>query len=181
MHNKIPKKFYFINSFKKNNIDKLDNNTAIIYRNYKNKLNINEIIKIKNYCLKKKRKIFLSNNFKIAMKLGLDGAYIPSFLKSYSHLSYKIKPSFIILGSAHNIKEIRTKEKQNVKLIFISSLFKKNKNYLGIYKFIKLSSFTKKDVVALGGISDLNKRKLNFIKCFGFSGISYFEQKKGPK
>ena len=96
MHNKIPTKYYFINSFKKNNIDKLDNNTAIIYRNYKNKLNINEINKIKKYCLKKKRKIFLSNNFKIAIKLGLDGAYIPSFVKSYSHLSFKIKPSFII-------------------------------------------------------------------------------------
>ena len=37
MHKNIPNKFYFINSFKKNNIDKLDNNTGIIFRNYKKK------------------------------------------------------------------------------------------------------------------------------------------------
>ena len=40
MH-KIPNKFYFINSFKKNNIDKLDNNTAIIFRNYNKKKKLN--------------------------------------------------------------------------------------------------------------------------------------------
>ena len=56
------------------------------------------------------------------------------------------------MGSAHNIKEIRIKEKQNVKLIFISSLFKKNKNYLGIYKFINLKNLTNRNVIALGGI-----------------------------
>ena len=47
MHNNIPTKFYFINTFIKNNIDNLDNNTGIIYRNYKKKLNLNEIIKLK--------------------------------------------------------------------------------------------------------------------------------------
>ena len=46
MHKYFLKKFYFINSFKKNNIDKLDNNTGVIFRNYKNKLNVNEIINI---------------------------------------------------------------------------------------------------------------------------------------
>ena len=139
------------------------------------------IIQIRNYCRKKRIKFYISNNIKLSLNLKLDGAYIPSFNRSYRHLSYSFKNNFDLIGSAHNIKEIRTKEKQNVNLIFISSLFKKNKNYLGIYKFIKLSSFTKKDVVALGGISDLNKRKLNFLRCYGFSGISYFEQKKGPK
>jgi len=124
MHNNFPNKFYFISSFKKNKIDKLDNNTGIIYRNYHNKLNIKEIINIKKYCKLKNIKFFLSNNFKIALKLQLNGAYIPSFNASFKHLHYKIKPSFKILGSAHNIKEIRIKEKQRVQLIFISSLFK---------------------------------------------------------
>ena len=181
MHNIIPNKFYFIDTFKKNEIDKLNKETGVIFRNYKDKISIRKIIQLRNYCAKNKIKFFLSNNFKIALKLNLDGVYLPSFNKEMTHLTFAIKPSFLILGSAHNIKELRIKETQQVKLIFISSLFKKNKNYLGIYKFIKLSSFTKKDVVALGGISDLNKKKLNFLRCYGFSGISYFEQKKGPK
>ena len=132
MHKFIPNKFYFINSFKKKYIDKLDNNTAIIYRNYNKKVNLKEIIKIKDYCLKKKIKFIISNNFRLSLRLNLDGAYIPSFNSSFTHLSYKIKTNFLVLGSAHNIKEIRQKEKQGVDFIFISSIFKNNKNYLGV-------------------------------------------------
>ena len=175
MHNKVPTKFYFINNFKKNNIDKLDNNTGIIYRNYSGILKLNEIIKIKKYCSKRNIKFYLSNNFKLALKLKLDGAYLPSFNKGFDHLRYQIKPSFIILGSAHNLKEIRIKENQKVELIFISSIFKKNDNYLGFYKFIRLKKNTKKKVLALGGISKSNIKKLKLLNCFGFSGISYFE------
>ncbi|MDC2999825.1 thiamine phosphate synthase [Candidatus Pelagibacter sp.] len=153
----------------------MDNNTGVIYRNYKDKFEIQEIIRIKKYCNLKRIKFFLSNNYKIALKLGLDGAYIPSFNNDFKHLSFITKSSFLILGSAHNVKEIRLKEKQNVKLIFISTVFKKNKNYLGINRFKFLKNQTKKKVIALGGISKNNEKKISLLKCFGFSGISYFE------
>ena len=74
----------------------------------------------------------------------MDGAYIPSFNKDKKHLSYSFKKKFIILGSAHNVYEIRTKELQNVEAIFLSSVFKKNKNYLGINRVKLLSLLTKK-------------------------------------
>ena len=175
MHNNFPEKFYFINAFRKNNIDKLDNNTGIIYRNYKKKLNITKFIKIRDYCKTKGLKIFLANSIKIALKLSLNGAYLPSFNKDFRHLNYKVKNSFVLLGSAHNIKEIRCKEVQNVNVIFISSVFKKNKNYLGIYKFKKLRNLTRRKVIALGGITKINKKKIRLLDCHGFSGISYFE------
>ena len=175
MHNYFPKKFYFINSFKKNNIDKLDKNTGVIFRNYKNSLNIKEIINIKNYCNKKNIKFFISNHFRLAIKLNLDGAYIPSFNKDFRHLTYKVKSSFLIIGSAHNIDEIRIKEKQRVKLIFLSSIFKKNKNYLGLYRFKYLKKMTKNEIVPLGGISKKNYKILKLLNCEKISGISYFE------
>ncbi len=153
----------------------MDNNTAIIYRNYDKKLNIKEILKIKDYCSKKKIKFILSNNLKIALSLKLDGGYIPSFKKDFIHLNYNFRSNFLLLGSAHNLKEVRIKERQKVKIIFISSLFKKNKNYLGIYKFKNLASLTKKKIIALGGISKMNEKKLKVLNCYGFSGISYFE------
>ena len=175
MHNTFPNKFYFINTFKKNNIDKLNVNTGVIFRNYNKKVSIYEIIQIKKYCKKRGLKFFLSSNFKLAVKLDLDGSYIPSFNQSLRHLSYKTKSSFIIMGSAHNVKEIRKKEAQRVKFIFISSIFKKNKNYLGLYRFRLLSKLTNKNVIALGGISKLNQKKIKLLDCFGISGISYFE------
>ena len=169
------KKYYFINKFDSNNIDKQKINTGIIYRNYELKKNLNTIIKLKQYCKKKGYKFFLSNNIKLALHLNLDGAYIPSFNNQTNHLSFSFKKKFIIIGSAHNNKEIKIKEKQGVSIIFLSSIFKKNKNYLGINKFKFLSKFTNKRVVALGGISKSNLKKLSLLNCFGFAGISYFE------
>ena len=89
------KKYYFINKFDTNNIDKQDKQTTIIYRNYSKKIiDRNLILKIKRYCKKKLIKFFLSNNVKLAIQLDLDGAYIPSFNKSLSHLAYKYKKNF---------------------------------------------------------------------------------------
>ena len=176
MHTKIINKYYFINKFDTNIINKQDKQTVIIYRNYSSKRkNEDLILKIKNHCKKRRVKFYVSNNIKLAIKLGLDGAYIPSFNKDTKHLAYSYKKKFDIIGSAHNLKEIRIKEKQGVKKIFLSSLFKKNKNFLGINKFKILSNLTKKSVVALGGISKSNLRILSFLDHSDFAGISYFE------
>ena len=86
-----------------------------------------------------------------------------------------------MLGSAHNNKEIKLKERQLVEIIFLSSVFKKNKNYLGINKFKLLSRLTNNKIIALGGVSNKNLKKLNLLNCFGFAGISFFEKKKAPK
>jgi thiamine-phosphate pyrophosphorylase len=182
MHINVIKKYYFINKFDTNNIDKQDKQTTIIYRNYSSKpSNPTLILKIKKYCKKKSIKFYLSNDIKLAIKLDLDGAYIPAFNKSLKHLAYSYKKNFQIIGSAHNLKEIRIKENQNVKKIFLSSLFKKNKNFLGINRFKLLSRLTKKNVVMLGGISNKSKKKIPILNQSDFAGISYFEQKKGPK
>ena len=111
----------------------------------------------------------------LALKLKLDGGYIPAFNKSMRHLSYSLKKNFVLIGSAHNLQEIRIKEKQKVKKILLSSLFKRNKNFLCINKFNLLSNLSNQKIVALGGISKKNKKKLHLLKINGFAGISYFE------
>ena len=174
-------KYYFINKFDTNNIDKQDKQTIIIFRNYSYKIyDKNLIVKINEYCKKKSIKFYLSNNIKLAIALNLDGAYVPAFNNSLRHLSYSYKKNFKIIGSAHNLKEIRIKEKQKVEKIFLSSLFKKNKNYLGINRLKILSNLTKRKIVVLGGVSGKNLKKLRLLNQNEFAGISFFEQKKGP-
>ena len=175
MHNKILNRYYFINKFDKSHLDKQVKETTIIYRNYDHPIDKKLILKLKNYCKKTGKKFFLSNNIKLAIRLNLDGAYIPSFNNDKKHLSYSLKKKFTILGSAHNVHEIRTKELQNVDKIFLSSIFKKNKNFLGTYRFKLLSFLTKKPTIALGGISNHNLKELNYTSCVGFAGISFFE------
>jgi thiamine-phosphate pyrophosphorylase len=169
------RKYYFINKFDSNNIDKQKINTDIIYRNYNSKNNLNTIIKLQKYCRKKGFKFFLSNNIKLALQLNLDGAYIPSFNNQTNHLAFSYKKKFLIIGSAHNNKEIKIKEKQGVNIMFLSSIFKKNKNYLGVNRFKLLSKLTNKKIVALGGISNSNIKKLKLTNCYGFAGISFFK------
>tara|TARA_Y100000746_G_C15454839_1_gene428808 strand:- start:13 stop:540 length:528 start_codon:yes stop_codon:yes gene_type:complete len=175
MHKNLPKQYYFIEKFDKKILKNQSSKTAIIYRNYSKKINITEILKLRKFCKKNKLKLFLSNNFKLALKLNLNGAYIPSFNKSFNHLNFSVQKKFVIIGSAHNLKEIRVKELQKVDAIFLSSIFKKNNNYLGLFKFLNLRILSKKNVIALGGISKKNKKILNMINLWGFAGISYFK------
>ena len=175
MHNKFLNKYYFINKFDQSHIDKQCKKITIIFRNYNQKIDKKLILQLKSYCKKKGNKFLLSNNIRLAINLDLDGVYIPSFNTDKRHLSYSFKKNFIILGSAHNIYEMRTKELQCVSAIFLSSIFKKNKNYLGINKFKLLSFLSNKPVIALGGISNNNSKKLKLTNCLGFAGISFFE------
>ena len=172
------KKYYFINKFDPYHIKKLNKNISIIYRNYNSIINVSLLIKIKNFCRKNRRKFYLSNNVKLALKLNLDGVYLPSFNKSLKHINYQIKKDFLIMGSAHNLLEIWIKEKQKISHIFISSIFKKEKNYLGFYKFNNLSKMTKKKVIALGGINNNNVKKINMLNISGFAAIDYFNKLK---
>ena len=53
MHNNLPKQYYFIEKFDKKILKNQSPKTAIIYRNYSKKINITEIIKLKNFVIKK--------------------------------------------------------------------------------------------------------------------------------
>ena len=133
-----------------------------------------DILFMRDYCKKRNLKFLISNNIKLSVQLNLDGAYLPSFNKNYNHLNYDFKKNFLLIGSAHNLKEIKVKEKQNVKEIFLSSIFKENKNYLGLNKFNNISKLTSKRIIALGGISENNIKLLKFTKSIGLAGISFF-------
>ena len=176
MHSKLPKLFFFINTYDENHIRKLPKKVAIIFRNYETEYDEGLILNIKRACQKQGRKFFLSNNLKLAIKLNLDGVYFPSFNKSINFNKSNFKKKFIIIGSAHSVQEIKIKEQQGVKLIFLSPLFKVNKNnkFLNPIKFNLLAAKTKKKVIALGGINQSNLKKLNLVKSYGFAGISYF-------
>ena len=76
-----------------------------------------------------------------------------------------------------NLYQLKKKDKlkQKVDKIFLSSIFKKNGNYLGINKFNLISRLTNKEVIALGGVSTKNKKLINLTRSAGFAGISFFE------
>ena len=151
----------------------------IIYRNYKNPINLKLLINLRNFCKKRGIKLYLSNNFRLALKLRLDGVYLPSFNKSTRYNCFKFKKNFDIIGSAHNLMELNIKIRQKVKSIFIAPVFKEKFNKLGIYGFLKLKNFTNKNLIVLGGVTKEKMNMISFINAEGFAAINYF-QKKGP-
>ena len=75
------KYYYFIDEFNKNEIEKLSTQISLIYRNYHKKNEPKELKKLVIHCRNNRRKVYISNNLKDAIKYNFDGLYIPSFHK----------------------------------------------------------------------------------------------------
>jgi len=182
MHKNLPSLFVFLdqynNSIFKNNIT----NIGVIYRNYKDPNKEKELIKIARACKRKRYQLFVSNDIKLAVKVRANGIYIPSFNKTKRFLNLENK-KLIILGSAHNQKEIQEKISQQCRAIFLSPTFhvKKNKNFLGLYKFNFLSLSNKINILALGGIYEHNFQTTKLLHTKGFGGIGMFKKKPAFK
>ena len=182
MHKYLPKFFIFLDRYNSEIFKSKNKNIGIIYRNYKDSKRANQLIKIARACKKNRYQLFVSNDIKLAHKVKADGIYIPSFnkTKNFSNLE---KKNTIILGSAHNQKEVHRKVIQNCKVIFLSPLFymKKYKKFLGLHKFNFISSMNKTNILPLGGISENNTRKLKLLYTTGFGGIRIFKKKPASK
>ena len=181
MHIKNLKKYYFINRFEYSHLINLDKNISFIWRNKDKETSLRTLIKLRDFCKKYQRKFYISNNIKLANDVKADGVYISSTNKKFNSKFFSFKNKFRIIGSAHNLKEIKQKELQNIKEIFISPLFKyKTNKQLSIYQYLKLKKATYMKDISLGGINEKNIKKLKLIKPYGFAGISFFDKKKGP-
>ena len=172
--------YYFIDEFNKNEIEKLSTQISLIYRNYNNKNNPNELKKLVIHCKINRRKVYISNNLKYAIKYNFDGLYIPAFQK---HLRFHniTKKSLEIIGSAHNATELKIKEKQGCSSIFLSPVFKNNKNkkFLGVIKTNLLKKMTEKKIVLLGGINQKTLKRSKLCSPSGVAAISWIK-KNGP-
>ena len=184
MHKYLPNLYIFLDQYDKQIFENNITNVGIVYRNYNNPNRENELIKIIKACRKKRYQLFVSNDVKLALKVKADGIYIPSFNKLSNFKNFE-KKNFVILGSAHNQREIKEKILQKCKAIFLSPIFyvEKSTNFLGVNKFNSLSSSfaNNTNILALGGISENNIGKLRLLKIKGFGGIRMFKKKPAFK
>jgi len=163
-------KYFFltdtINDEIKNKIKKFSNFNIIYYDQKKTEnkdINIDKYNQIYNFCKKKKIPIYITNNFKLLLKLKADGIFLTS--KNIPTTYQKIK-SKTLIGLAHNQIEYYFKEKQGCDIVMLSPLFF-NKKYstneiLGTTRFNLITKNWKTKVGALGGInaSNINKVKI---------------------
>ncbi len=174
------KYYYFINEFNKNEIEKLSCKISLIYRSYSKKIDHEELRKLVIYCKNNRRKVYISNSLKDAIKYNFDGLYIPSFNKQLRFQNI-IKRDLEIIGSAHNAIELKIKEKQGCSHIFLSPVFKNNKNKksLEVIKTNLLKRMTQNQIILLGGINTKTLRKTKLCSPDGVAAISWIK-KNGP-
>ena len=182
MHKRLPNFFIFLDEYNSKIFKNKNINIGIIYRNYKDRKRESQLVKIAKACKKNRFQLFVSNDVKLVHKVKADGIYVPSFNKTKKFFNLE-KKNIIILGSAHNQKEIHKKITQNCRTIFLSPLFyvKKSKSFLGLHKFNYLSYVNKINILALGGITENNICKLKLLYIKGFGGIRIFKKKPAFK
>lgn len=182
--------FYFftdsLTEIQKKNILKFKN-LAIIYAPQNKLDNSSNFDEIKKFCKKKRIKVFIEDNIKLAKRLDLDGVLISGHNKIMNSLNVdNMKKNFKILGKVHNQLEFYFKNRQNCSGIFFSPLFKNHKyrdnQIKEVLKFNLTSKNWKPAVYALGGINlnNLKKVKMTKVKAVGFVSLMSDPKLKKP-
>ena len=166
------KLYFFINRIDEINLDQVKKTGAILIIRKPEKNSHKNLRNFVLNCRKKKISFFVANNVKLLFSLKTNNLYISAWNKGfYKHLKI-LNKNIQIIGSAHNVKEIKEKIDQGCSQIFLSRIFKTNyplkKTFLGKIKFNLLTRYFQVGYVTLGGIKSKNfnqTKDLNIVGC----------------
>ena len=91
MRKNLPNLFMFVDKYDEKLFKNNKLSVGIIYRNYNVHNRGEELFKIAKECKKKRYSLFVSNNFKLAIKSKADGIYIPAFNRAKNFLNLEKK------------------------------------------------------------------------------------------
>ena len=174
------KLFFFIEKLNELNLDYVKKIGAILILKNPEKVNLVDLKKFDKRCINKKITLFIQNNVKILFLLKTNNFYISAYNKSQFYQLRKINHKIKIIGSAHNVPEIREKLTQGCEYIVLSRIFKTSnkfkKGFLGTIKFNLLTRNFSQKFIALGGINEKNFKLLNQLDIHGCA--MYGDKKK---
>ena len=149
---------------------------SIIYLNNGTSNKIEDLYSIKEFCRKNKINLYVCDDFKLAIKIRANGLYLTENNKTMNHRINQ-KKDFINIGVAHNQLEFFKKKQQKVDKIFLSPIFKTKKysknKILETLKFRIMSMRWKTSVIPLGGINQLNLKRIKMLNVEGFGFKSW--------
>ena len=149
---------------------------SLIYLNSGINNKIENLYSIKEFCRKNKIDLYVCDDFKLAIKIKANGLYLTKNNKTMNHCVNQ-KKGFINIGVAHNQLEFFKKKQQKVDKIFLSPIFKTKKysknKILETLKFRIISMRWKTNVIPLGGINQLNLKRIKMLNVEGFGFKSW--------
>jgi len=176
------KYFLIIENIKDLDINKIKliNKYIIIYRNTNKLENLQDLIRFRRFCRSKKIAFFVANNVKLSTEISADGLYISAYNNNLSLARFK-NSNYQLIGSAHNLKELKIKISQGCTTIIYSRLFKVSheykRGYLGVIKYNLFRLSRNENIIPLGGINLSNLNKLKMVKTNSFAIMSEIKKK----
>ena len=159
-------------------------NISIIYNTFGKSENLKEVEKIQVFCKKNNIKLYITNNYKLAIKVKSDGIFLNNQFKQKLIFNYK-RLNFKTIIGVHSQQEYYQKTIEAFETTMVSPIFY-NKKYsvnkiLNPIKFNLLTLYWKKRKYALGGININNLKKIYLTTSYGVGFISLIEGLKIKK
>lgn len=171
--------FFITEKLNELNLDYVKKTGAILILRNADKHKTSELKKFYKKCKRNNIGLFISNNIKTLFFLNSDKFYISAYNKKpFKHLK-KSNPNIKIIGSAHNVYEIKQKIDQGCDFIVLSRIFetsdKNKKGHLGTLKFNLLTRKFPNKFLALGGI---NEKTFGLLRILNIYGCAILKDKK---
>jgi len=159
-------------------------NISIIYNTLNKSENLKKLRKIQIFCKKNNIKLYIANNYKLAIRVKSDGIFLNNQFKQKLIFNFK-RLNFKTIIGVHSQQEYYQKTKEAFESTIVSPIFY-NKKYsrnkiLNPIKFNLLSLYWEKRKYALGGINMNNLKKIYLTTSYGVGFISLIEDLKIKK
>ena len=176
----VSKKIYFfIDKINEINLDQVKKTGAILILRQSKNISYKSLKKFASNCKNRRIDLFVANSFKLLTLLKTNRFYISAWNKKHYRNLRKVNSNIEMVGSAHNVKEIKEKIDQGCSQIFLSRIFETKyrfkKGFLGVTKFNLLTRRFRTNFIALGGI---NLKNFNQIKNLNIMGLAMSSDKK---
>ncbi len=127
-------------------------------------------------CRKRRIVFLLAGDWRMALRVGADGAHFPERLAHQARAMRAVKPDAMVTVAAHGLRGMRRAHQFGADAIMLSPLFATQSHPgaapLGPVRFAKLTRAARAPVIALGGIGAANARRLQGSGATGIAGIS---------
>ncbi|MDP1671053.1 MAG: thiamine phosphate synthase [Alphaproteobacteria bacterium] len=157
-------------------LGRLPTGSGFIFRNYDQpgrEFMARELLRV---CRQRRIIFLLAGDWRMALRVGADGAHFPEALAHQAHAVRSTKPNAIVTVAAHSARGILRARQSGADAVLLSPVFVTQSHPeatpLGPGRFAKLTCEARLPVIALGGIDLQTARRLKGGGAAGIAGIS---------
>jgi thiamine-phosphate pyrophosphorylase len=156
----------------------LPKSSGVVFRHYGDPERAALAEQIGANCRARRLFLMIAADLSLAMRVKAQGVHLPEGLIDKARAIRRARPRFFISASAHGFAAIRRAERAGCDAVVLAPVFATAshpaRKPLGPLRFAVLAGRSLLPVIALGGITPGNLRRLQGAKVAGIAGVSLF-------